>query len=102
VRFLGPVRYRDWNPAQYLDFRYFLDFGGGKLTDLGAHWIDVAHMFMGQDALLSTVAAGGVYYDFHDGRTAPDTISALFEYPGGSSSTATATSSMPRRRAPSQ
>jgi predicted dehydrogenase len=28
-------------------------------------------------------AAGGVYNDFHDGRTAPDTISALFEYPGG-------------------
>ena len=39
-------------------------------------------MFMGQDAPLSAVAAGGVYYDFHDGRAAPDTISALFEYPG--------------------
>jgi predicted dehydrogenase len=37
---------------------------------------------MGQDAPLSVVAAGGVYHDFHDGRTAPDTISALFEYPG--------------------
>ncbi len=83
VRFLGPLSYRDWNPAQYLDFRAFLDFGGGKLTDFGAHWIDVAHMFMGQDAPLSAVAAGGVYQDFHDGRTAPDTISALFEYPGG-------------------
>ena len=82
VRFLGPLNYRDWNPAQYLDFRAFLDFGGGKLTDLGAHWIDVVHMFMDQDAPLSAVAAGGVYYSFHDGRTAPDTISALFEYPG--------------------
>jgi predicted dehydrogenase len=87
VRFLGPLKYRDWNPAQYLDFRAFLDFGGGKLTDFGAHWIDVAHMFMGaegmpNDAPLSAVAAGGVYYA-HDGRTAPDTISALFEYPGG-------------------
>ena len=83
VRFLGPVKYRDWNPAQYLDFRAFLDFGGGKLTDFGAHWLDVAHMFMGRDAPLSAVAAGGVYYDFHDGRMAPDTISALYEYPGG-------------------
>jgi predicted dehydrogenase len=77
------LKYRDWNPAQYLDFRAFLDFGGGKLTDFGAHWLDVAHMFMDQDAPLSAVAAGGVYYDRHDGRTAPDTISALFEYPGG-------------------
>jgi predicted dehydrogenase len=82
VRFLGPVKYRDWMPAQYLDFRAFLDFGGGKLTDFGAHWIDVVHMSMGQDAPLSAVAAGGIYYDFQDGRTAPDTISALFEYPG--------------------
>jgi predicted dehydrogenase len=88
VRFLGALKYRDWNPAQYLDFRAFLDFGGGKLTDFGAHWLDVVHMFMASDAMpndapLSAVAAGGVYYDFHDGRTAPDTISALFEYPGG-------------------
>jgi predicted dehydrogenase len=88
VRFLGALKYRDWNPAQYLDFRAFLDFGGGKLTDFGAHWLDVVHMFMASDAMpndapVSAVAAGGVYYDFHDGRTAPDTISALFEYPGG-------------------
>ena len=82
VRYLGPLPYRDWNPARYLDFRAFLDFGGGKLTDFGAHWLDVVHMFMGRDAPLSVAAAGGVYYDFHDGRTAPDTISALFEYPG--------------------
>ena len=46
VRFLGALKYRDWNPAQYLDFRAFLDFGGGKLTDFGAHWLDVVHMFM--------------------------------------------------------
>ena len=82
VRFLGPVKYRDWNPAQYLDFRAFLDFGGGKMTDFGAHWIDVVHMFTGVDAPLSVAAQGGVFYDFHDGRTAPDTISALYTYPG--------------------
>ena len=34
LRFLGPVRYRDWNPAQYLDFRSVLDFNGGRMTDL--------------------------------------------------------------------
>ena len=82
VRFLGPVKYRDWNPAQYLDFRAFLDFGGGKMTDFGAHWIDVVHMFTGVDAPLSVAAQGGVFYDFHDGRTAPDMISALYTYPG--------------------
>jgi predicted dehydrogenase len=82
VRYLGPVKYRDWNPAQYMNFRAFLDFGGGKMTDFGAHWIDVVHMFLGVDAPRAVTAAGGVYYDFQDGRTAPDTVSAVFDYPG--------------------
>ena len=82
VRFLGPVKYRDWFPAQYRNFRAFLDFGGGKMTDFGAHWIDVVHMFTGVDAPLSVSAHGGIFYDFKDGRTAPDTISALYTYPG--------------------
>ncbi len=82
VRYLGPVKYRDWNPGQYLDFRSFLDFNGGKTTDYGHHWLDVVHMFMGERAPHSAVFAGGIYYDNHDGRTAPDTCNALFEYGG--------------------
>ncbi|MGE5644396.1 MAG: Gfo/Idh/MocA family protein [Acidobacteriota bacterium] len=82
VRFLGRVKYRDWSPAQYLDFRAFLDFNGGKMTDFGHHWMDVVHMYMGERAPRSAVFAGGIYYDRHDGRTAPDTCNALFEYDG--------------------
>lgn len=82
VRFLGRVKYRDWSPAQYLDFRAFLDFNGGKMTDFGHHWLDVVHMYMGERAPRSAVFAGGIYYDLHDGRTAPDTCNALFEYDG--------------------
>ena len=82
LRFLGTVAYRDWNPAQYLNFRAFLDFNGGKMTDFGHHWMDTVHMFMGERAPNSAVFAGGIYYDQHDGRTAPDTCNALFEYDG--------------------
>ena len=82
VRFLGNVRYRDWNPGQYRNFRAFLDFNGGKMTDFGHHWMDVVHMYMGERAPRSVVFAGGIFYDFHDGRTAPDTCNALFEYDG--------------------
>ena len=81
VRFLGPVKYRDWQPAQYLNFRAFLDFNGGKLTDFGHHWLDVVHMFMGERAPSSAVFAGGIFLA-RDGRTAPDTCNALFEYDG--------------------
>lgn len=80
IRFLGPVRYRDWVPGQYLNFRAFLDFNGGKMTDFGHHWMDVVHMYMGEKAPRSAVFAGGIYFDFQDGRTAPDTCNALFEY----------------------
>jgi predicted dehydrogenase len=82
VRFLGPVKYRDWEPGQYFNFRAYLDFNGGKMTDFGHHWLDVVHMYMGERAPHSVVFAGGIYYDFHDGRTAPDTCNALFEYDG--------------------
>ena len=80
AQFLGPVKWRDWDPQQYWNFRAYLDFGGGQVTDLFTHWIDVVHMFMGQDNPISAQAAGGVYY-YKDGRTAPDTINVLLEYP---------------------
>jgi predicted dehydrogenase len=80
ARFLGPVKWRDYAPQQYFNWRAYLDFGGGQITDLFTHWIDVVHMFMGQDIPVSAVAAGGVY-QYKDGRTAPDTIHVLLEYP---------------------
>ncbi len=79
-RFLGRVRWRDWDARQYLYFRAFLDFGGGLVTDLFTHWIDVVHMFTGHDDPISAQMAGGVYL-IKDGRTAPDTINVAIEYP---------------------
>ena len=80
AHFLGPLKWRDWDPQQYWNWRAYLDFGGGQVTDLFTHWIDVVHMFMGQDIPTSAVAAGGVYA-YKDGRTAPDTINVLLDYP---------------------
>ncbi len=80
VRFLGPVRYREWNPRIYFNFRAFLDFNGGRLTDFGHHWMDTVHMYLGELAPGSAVA-GGTIYDTADGKDAPDIVSALFEYP---------------------
>ncbi len=80
MRFLGPVRYRDWNPRTYFNFRAFLDFNGGRMTDFGHHWLDTVHMFLGETAPSSAVAAG-TQFDAQDGKDAPDIISALFEYP---------------------
>jgi predicted dehydrogenase len=80
AHFLGPLKWRDYDPQQYYNWRAYLDFGGGQVTDLFTHWIDVVHMFMNQDTPVSAQAAGGVY-NYKDGRTAPDTINVLLEYP---------------------
>jgi predicted dehydrogenase len=80
ARFLGPLKWRDYDPQQYFNWRAYLDYGGGQVTDLFTHWIDVVHMFLGQDVPVSAAAAGGVYA-YKDGRTAPDTINVLLEYP---------------------
>lgn len=90
ARYLAPVKWRDWDPQQYYNFRAYLDFGGGQVTDLFTHWLDVAHMFMGEEVPSSAVAAGGIYC-YKDGRTAPDTINVLLEYPGDWSCTFEAT-----------
>ena len=79
-KFLGPRPWRDWDVQQYWNWRAYLDFGGGQITDLFTHWIDVVQWFMNEDLPKSAVAAGGVYH-YKDGRTAPDTIHVLLEYP---------------------
>lgn len=90
AHFLGPVKWRDWDPQQYYNWRAYLDFGGGQVTDLFTHWIDVVHMFMGQDIPKAAAAAGGVYA-YKDGRTAPDTINVLLDYPSEFTATFEAT-----------
>jgi predicted dehydrogenase len=90
AHFLGPVKWRDWDPQQYWNWRAYLDFGGGQVTDLFTHWIDVVHMFMGKDIPISAQAAGGIY-NYKDGRTAPDTINVLLEYPSEFTATFEAT-----------
>ncbi|HUJ22701.1 MAG TPA: Gfo/Idh/MocA family oxidoreductase [Bryobacteraceae bacterium] len=90
ARYLGPVKWRDYDPQQYWNFRAYLDFGGGQVTDLFTHWIDVVHMLMGREVPKSAVAAGGVY-NYKDGRTAPDTINVLLEYPSEFTATFEAT-----------
>jgi predicted dehydrogenase len=82
ARYLGQVKWRDWDPQQYWVFRAYLDFGGGQITDLFSHWADVVHMLTGETAPRAAVASGGIFY-YKDGRTAPDTIHASLEYPGG-------------------
>ncbi len=79
-RWVGSRPWREFDAQQFWNWRAYLDFGGGQITDLFTHWIDVVQWFMKEDLPSAAVAAGGVY-QYKDGRTAPDTIHVLLEYP---------------------
>lgn len=79
-RWLGPAKARPFDAHQFYNWRAYFDFGGGQITDLFTHWIDVVHWFVGEELPTAATAAGGVFH-YKDGRTAPDTISIQLEYP---------------------
>jgi predicted dehydrogenase len=80
-RFIAPVQWREWDPYRYFNFRNYADLSGGIMTDKYVHWVDVVHMFMGQDVPLSADMSGGIFLA-KDGRTVPDTLQVHYEYPG--------------------
>lgn len=80
--YLGPAPKVAFNKNRFLfEFRWFWDYSGGMMTDWGVHLIDIVHWAMGKDAPTAVSASGGKYF-IKDNRETPDTLVALFEYPG--------------------
>jgi predicted dehydrogenase len=79
-RFLGSAPSQPFDALRLVRWRWFWDFGGGHLTDLYSHFGDVVQWYMDQYAPRSAQASGN--------RAAipqfecPDTINAVWEYPG--------------------
>jgi predicted dehydrogenase len=75
---LGGAPSQTITPMKYFWWRWFWDFGGGALTDLMTHWIDVAHWYMDVAAPLSVVTSGSRYALEWE---CPDTITCALDYP---------------------
>jgi predicted dehydrogenase len=79
---LGPAPARAYNPHRGLyHFRWFWDYSGGQMTNLGAHEIDIVHWFMDVNGPTAVTSIGGRFALKDNGET-PDVQDALFEYPG--------------------
>ncbi|HET7695704.1 MAG TPA: Gfo/Idh/MocA family oxidoreductase [Vicinamibacterales bacterium] len=76
---LGSAADRPFEPARFYQWRHFWDYGGGCITDLMTHWIDVVHWYMDVDAPSSAVATGRNYNIKL--WEAPDTVNATLEFP---------------------
>jgi predicted dehydrogenase len=79
--FLGSAPDQPFDPLRCSNWRWFWDFGGGHLTDLFSHWVDVVHWYIEESSPASVEAVGtrNVFPEFE----CPDTITATYEYPEG-------------------
>jgi predicted dehydrogenase len=79
---LGPAPARPFNPKRGIyHFRWFWDYSGGQMTNLGAHEIDIVQWFLGFKGPTRVSSFGGRHAVEDNGET-PDTQDAIFEYPG--------------------
>jgi predicted dehydrogenase len=78
---LGAAPPVPFNSVRLRSWRWFWDYGNGTEADWGVHHFATIHHVMGQDRPLSVMAAGG-RFAVHNMYQAPDTMTALFEYPG--------------------
>jgi predicted dehydrogenase len=77
---LGGAPDQSFTEEKFYRWRWFWNFGGGAMTDLFTHWIDVAHWAMKVDQ--PTVAQMlGDKYIFQQWEC-PDTVQAAFRYQG--------------------
>ncbi len=79
-RWLGRAKDRPFDDYLLRNFRWFWEFGGGILTDLMVHYIDVANWFL--DLTHPTTAASiGDFIQAKEFWETPDSIQTLLHYP---------------------
>ena len=78
-RWLGPAPDQPFRPERFYQWRHFWDFGGGCITDLMTHWIDVVHWYMNAEAPMAAETTGHNYNIKL--WEAPDTVNVSLEFP---------------------
>jgi predicted dehydrogenase len=81
---LGPAPQRRYNKNRtFYRFRWFYDYSGGQVTNFGVHYIDFIQWALGAEAPASVAAMGLKAAGMADNREIPDTLEAIWQYPGG-------------------
>src|SRR6185295_10346653 len=77
---LGNAPDQAFSEEKFFHWRWFWNFGGGAMTDLFTHWIDIVHWAMKADQpKRAQILADKYVFDQWD---CPDTLQAAFRYPG--------------------
>ena len=79
---LGPAPERPYNPNRSIyHFRWFWDYSGGQMTNLGQHSLDIVDWILRADTCKSVYSVGGRFQLADNGET-PDVQDALFDFEG--------------------
>jgi predicted dehydrogenase len=78
---LGSAPDQPFSKEKFFHWRWFWNFGGGAMTDLFTHWIDVVHWAMQSDTPKNAMMLGDKYV--FEQWDCPDTVQAALRYPKG-------------------
>jgi predicted dehydrogenase len=78
-RFLGNAPDRPFDAQRYFAWRWYWDYAGGLMTDIGAHQLDIVQWLGGVETGPKSVVANGGNYYFKYWET-PDVIHGVWDY----------------------
>jgi predicted dehydrogenase len=76
-KFLGRAPKRPYDANRASGWRWFWDYAGGLMTDIGPHWLDVAMWITGSDGPRTVTCNGGKYQNTE--WETPDNVHAIFD-----------------------
>jgi predicted dehydrogenase len=79
-QFLGPAPFHEFSLERFFRWRCWWDYSTGLSGDLLTHEYDAINQIMDVGIPHSAVSSGGVYF-YKDGRTVPDVLNTVFEFP---------------------
>lgn len=79
-QFIGPAPQHEFSLERFFRWRCWWDYSTGLSGDLFTHDYDAMNQILKLGIPHSAVASGGIYF-YKDGRTVPDVLHSVFEYP---------------------
>jgi predicted dehydrogenase len=79
-QFLGPAPWHEFSLERFFRWRCWWDYSTGLSGDLLTHEYDAINQIMSIGIPESAMSTGGIYY-YKDGRTVPDVLHTVFEFP---------------------
>lgn len=79
-RFLGTAPKIPWSPERFFRWRRWWEYSGGLATDMFVHMLTTLHEILDVKLPANVVSNGGLY-TWNDGRTVPDLLISVYEYP---------------------